>query len=85
VEQGEFPEVPQTAEAMATRWAQRDAEYAKLRLPLDDLTVETIRMTRMEEAGRLPNVKERGRMFARAKTWTPPMHADFGSLRDWVN
>jgi hypothetical protein len=84
VSESEFPEVPQTAEEMAARWAARDAEYAKARLPMALGTVMVIRDTRMREANQLPNIKERGRMYARAKGWEPPVHQDFGSMRDWV-
>ena len=38
----------------------------------------------MQEANRLPNPSERGRLYARAKSWVPPVHPDFGGLRDWV-
>lgn len=80
----EFPEVPQTAEALTARWAERDAEYTKVRAPMDPETAEVIRMGRMSEANMLPNPRERGRMFHRAKSWTPPLHPDFGGLRDWL-
>lgn len=80
----QFPVVPETADALVARWAERDAEYAKNRTPMDPEQAEVIRLTRMQEASRLPNVRERGRMYSRAKAWTPPLHPDFGSLRDWM-
>lgn len=79
-----FPEVPVTADELTVRWATRDAEYAKSRTPLDPETVATIRSTRMREAGRLPNVKDRARMHARAQAWAPPSHQEYGSLKEWL-
>lgn len=79
-----FPEVPDTADALTLRWSTRDAEYAKVRLPMDEAMAESIRQARMAEANRLPEVRERGRMFARAKSWSPPAHAEYGSLRDYL-
>jgi hypothetical protein len=83
--ESEFPEVPDTAETLTAKWARSDAAYAERRLPLDPLSVESIRMMRMQEANQLPNIKERGRMYARAKTWEPPVHPDYGSMRDWMH
>jgi hypothetical protein len=80
----QMPEVPQTADALAVRWAERDAEYAKARVSMTDEAAEAIRMMRMREANHLPRVGERGRMFARAKGWVPPVHPDFGGMRDWL-
>lgn len=79
-----FQPTPDTAEELTIRWTNRDAEYAKSRLPMDPEKAESIRQARMAEANRLPIVRERGRMFARAKSWVPPVHADYGSLRDYI-
>lgn len=84
-EQSAFPPVPVTAEALAVRWAQRDAEYAKRRLPLDPDAEASVRYMRMEEANRLPDKGERGRMWLRAKAWEAPRHADYGSMKDWLS
>lgn len=80
----EFPDVPQNADELGARWATRDAEYAKQRKPMEPEMAEAVRMTRMQEANRLPNIKERGYMYGVAKSWTPPLHPDFGGLRDWL-
>jgi hypothetical protein len=80
-----FPEVPATADALAARWAERDAQYAQERTPMSWEQAETIRLMRMREAGALPQFKARARMYARAKSWVPPLHPDFGGLRDWMN
>ena len=79
-----FPDIPETGDELAARWANRDAEYAKTRVPMDEEQAAVIRMTRMQEAGRLVNYRERGRLYARAKSWMPPVHADFGSMHDWL-
>lgn len=81
----EFPATPPAdADELLSRWAVRDAEYAKRRTPLEPEMAESVRMMRMQEANRLPKIGERGWMFARAKAWVPPTHPDFGSLRDWL-
>jgi hypothetical protein len=69
---------------LALRWAERDAAYAAQRTPLDPELIEAVRHARMEEAGSLPDVAERGRMWMRATTWMPPVHPDFGGLSDWL-
>lgn len=81
--ESEFPEVPETAAQLIVRWAQRDAEYAKQRTPLDSNVIASIRWARKSEAGRLP-VGDRARMWRRAETWTPPVNSEFGSIRDWL-
>ena len=80
----EFPEVPETAEQMAVRWAQRDAEYAKQRKPLAPDLINAIIAGRQREAGRLP-MADRARMFTRATTWAPPVNPEFGGLKDWLD
>lgn len=79
----EFQPVPITAEELAIRWAQRDAEYAKQGF-LDMAQAQVVREARMREAGMLPDVTERARMFARAQTWTPPVGDSYGSMKDWL-
>jgi len=80
----EFQPVPDNAIELAIRWAQRDAEYAKQRRPLDSDIADTIRKARMAEAARLPDVTERARMYARAETWEPPKHQEYGSVKEWL-
>jgi hypothetical protein len=80
-----MPPAPVTGAELIARWAQRDAEYAKQTPAMDPGLAEVIRQGRMREANQLPDVKERGQLFARAKTWAPPVHADFGSLLDWLH
>lgn len=81
--ESEFPVTPETADQMIVRWAQRDAEYAKQRTPLDPMTVFAIRAGRQREAGRLP-VADRARMWRRAETWAPPVNPEYGSIKDWL-
>lgn len=78
-----FPPVPVTAEQLAAKWARSDALYVGQQL--DPSTIANIRNERMKEAGRLPNVDERARMYARAQTWAAPLPAEFGSLKDWLS
>jgi hypothetical protein len=82
--ESEFPEVPETADQMVARWAERDAAYAKLRTPMAPDAVAAIRTGRMREASLLP-VADRARMWAKVQTWQPPVHPDFGSMKDWLN
>lgn len=77
-----FPAVPVTADELATRWAIRDAEYAKQRLEPE--AIHAIRDARKREASLLPTVAERARMFARAECWAPPKSQDYGSMKDWL-
>lgn len=79
-----FVEVPTTADDMMARWADRDVQYAKARIPMPPEQADAVRFMRMQEANQLPNIKERGRMFARAKGWVTPTHQEFGSLREWM-
>lgn len=76
---------PETADEMVARWAQRDAEYAKRRIAMDAAEAEAIRAGRRREAGMLPVVGDRARMWARADTWQPPHHDEFGSIKDWLD
>ena len=80
----EFPVIPDTAEALAMRWAIRDAEYAK-KPPMSLEMREAVRGARMREAGLLPHPLERAGMWARAQAWSPPLSADFGSMKDFLN
>lgn len=80
----EFSPEPTTAEELTSKWAARDDLYAQVRTPMDPVQEEVIRQERMKEANRLPNPKERGRMYHRAKSWVAPTHPDFGGLRDWL-
>lgn len=80
----EFPAVPKTADEMLYRWAERDAEYAKSKVAMPPEQAAGIREGRMQEANRLPQVKDRGFMYTRAKAWVPPVPQDFGGLRDWL-
>lgn len=81
--QSEFPEVPETADQMVARWAERDAEYAKRSQLLAPDAVAAIKAGRMREAGTLP-VGDRARMWAKVQTWSAPRHPDFGSMKDWL-
>ena len=80
-----FEPDPKTGDELAVKWATRDAEYAKLRTPMDYETVEAIRAQRKREAGMLPAVADRARMWARAEVWQPPKHDEFGGLEDWLS
>lgn len=77
-----FPPVPATAEELAAKWARSDALYAGQQL--EPSTIASIRHERMKEAGLLPKVEERARMYARAQTWDAPRSQDYGSLKDWL-
>ena len=78
-----FPAVPVTAEELAAKWARSDALYTGQHLGPE--AIACVRDQRMKEAGRLPNVGERARMFAKAKTWDAPKSQDYGSMRDWLD
>lgn len=75
---------PQTGDELASRWAARDAEYAKRRTPMEPEVAEAIRIQRRREAGMLPAIGDRARLWMRADTWQPPVHDEFGSLEDWL-
>lgn len=81
--ESEFPQTPETADQMVARWAERDAEYAKSRTPMAPSTIIAIRAGRQREVGMLP-MSDRARMWARVKTWQPPVHPEFGSMKDWL-
>jgi hypothetical protein len=80
----EFAPVPETADQMIVRWATRDAEYAKARVPMDEAQADAIRHMRKREASLLPVPRERARMYARAATWEPPKHQEFGDIKEWI-
>ena len=81
----EFPPLPTTAVALATRWLARDILYEEnVRLPLPSATIAIVRAQRMMEALMLRNPKERAKMWTTAKRWEQPKHKDFGSLEDWI-
>ena len=80
----QFDPIPTTAEELVVRWAQRDAEYAKRKPQLSAEEAVNVREARAWEAGRLANVKDRARMYARAKTWAPPSPEGYGSMKDWI-
>lgn len=83
MDEDRFQPIPETAEEMAVRWAQRDAEYAKMRpAPSSDM-VAAVRDARKREANRLP-VADRARMWTRANNWVPPVNPDFGSMKDFL-
>lgn len=79
----EMPAVPVTGPELAARWAERDAQYAKRRTPLTQDEAIAVQLGRMREADFLP-VAERARMFAKAQCWVPPVHPEFGSMKDWL-
>lgn len=79
----ELPAAPVTLDEMIVRWATRDAEYAKQRTPMSPEEAAAVRHMRMREANTLPP-DERARAWARANAWQPPVHQEFGQLKDWV-
>jgi len=81
----EFIPIPETAEALAAKWARVDALYAQATSRLSPDSVAAVRDARMKEAGRLPNKDERARMWAQAKSWVQPVGQDFGGMRDWLD
>lgn len=83
MDEDKFQPIPETAEEMAVRWAQRDAEYAKMRPALAPDMVAAVRDARKREAIRLP-VADRARMWTRANQWLPPVNPEFGSIKDFL-
>ena len=77
--------VPQTGAELSARWAERDDLYARLRRPPSPESIEAVRAGRMDEAAHLPRVEDRAKAYAEAQTWKPPIHPEFGSLRDWLD
>ena len=82
--QSDMPPIPVTGAELVARWASRDAEYAKRRIPLPPTLIEAIRDGRKREASLLPEVSERARLYGRAETWMPPVHAEFGGMQDFL-
>ncbi len=82
--ESDFPEVPVTAAELAVRWAQRDAEYAKMRPGLSPDAENAVREGRKREAIFLPRA-DRARMWRQAQAWVAPKHEDFGSMKDWLS
>lgn len=74
---------PENLNEMIVRWAQRDAEYAKSRTPMDPDMAASVRSMRMREANTLPP-EDRAIAWSRAKSWVPPTHQEFGELKEWV-
>lgn len=83
MDEDRFQPIPKTAEQMAVRWAQRDAEYAKMRPAMSPDMVAAVRDARKREAARLP-VADRARMWTRANQWLPPVNPDYGSMKDFL-
>lgn len=81
--ENEMPAVPKTEDELILRWAQRDAEYAKSRPGLAPGSIAAVQQGRMREVSRMPR-DMRARLFARVKTWVPPVHPEFGSMKDFL-
>lgn len=73
-----------TGDELLALWSARDAIYMMLRTPMDPIVADAIREGRRAEAGRLKTVGDRARMWAKADTWQPPIHPEFGSIEDWL-
>lgn len=83
MQEPEYPPVPVTGDELIARWALRDASYARM-APMNSEQEDAIRQGRSREANDLPDVTERASMWVRAQTWSPPRHADYGSLKDFL-
>lgn len=79
----QMPEAPVTLDEMIVRWAARDAEYAKARTPMSPDMAAAVRHMRLREVNTLPP-EDRARAWAKANSWLPPEHQEFGSLKEWV-
>jgi hypothetical protein len=58
--------------------------YARNRTSMEPAVAEAIREGRRIEAGLLKVMPDRARMWAKADTWQPPVHPEFGSMKDWL-